>query len=64
MRPAGEAVRLYTDPGDKPSRQLGGILAREFARQAPEAFAGQAAQVGLRSPNQVQPTFCCDTGDS
>lgn len=41
---AGEAVRLYTDPGDQKARHLGGLLARELARQAPEAFAGQAAQ--------------------
>ena len=42
---ADEAVRLYKDPGDKPARQLAGLLAREFAKQAAEAFAGQAAQV-------------------
>ena len=42
---AEEAIRLYRDPGDKPARQLAGLLAREFAKQAAEAFAGQAGQV-------------------
>ena len=38
---------MYRDPGDKAARQLAGLMAREFARQAPEAFTGQAAQVRM-----------------
>ena len=40
-----DAVKMYADPGDKPSRHLAGLICRELSRQASDAFAGQASQV-------------------
>ena len=37
---------LRLQPGDKDSRQLGGVLLKELARSAPEAFVKHASQVG------------------
>ena len=41
----GEAIKMYREGENRSARQLSGLLAREFARQAPEAFSGQAGQV-------------------
>ena len=44
---AVDVVQLYGDPGDQPSRQLAGMIARELARQAPDTFTAHAATVRL-----------------
>jgi hypothetical protein len=51
---ATDAVRMYTEPGDKPSRHLAGLICRELARQAPDTFAGQASQVPPPHTDQRQ----------
>jgi hypothetical protein len=42
-----EAAELYTAPGDGAARLLAGLLCREVARGAGDAFAKHAAQVGV-----------------
>ena len=49
-----DAVKMYADPGDKPSRHLAGLVCRELSRQAPDAFAGQASQVALTDPQHQE----------
>lgn len=44
---AAEAVQMYTEPGDRESRQLGGLILRELARSAADVFIKHAAQVHL-----------------
>jgi hypothetical protein len=41
---AAEAAGMYAEPGDAPARLLGGLLCRELARGAGDAFAKHAAQ--------------------
>ena len=62
---AADVVQLYGEPGDQPSRQLAGMIARELARQAPDTFAAHAATVLLgchpsHHPHECQRTrmFC------
>ena len=40
-----EAVMMYSEPGDRDSRQLGGLLLRELARSAADVFGKHASQV-------------------
>ncbi len=41
----GEAAAMYNDPGDRGARLLAGLLCREVARNAGDAFAKHATQV-------------------
>ena len=44
-----EAVEMYTEPGDRESRQLGGLILRELARNAADVFGKHASQVPVHS---------------
>lgn len=48
---------MYTEPGDRDSRQLGGLILRELARSAADVFGKHAAQVHLCVfPTELLPT--------
>ena len=55
---AADVVQLYGEPGDQPSRQLAGMIARELARQAPDTFTAHAATVLLGWSTSPQPSQC------
>ena len=40
-----ESVEMYTVPGDRDSRQLGGLMLRELARSAADVFGKHVNQV-------------------
>lgn len=53
-----EAMEMYTQPGDAPARLLAGLLCKEVARGAGDAFAKHAAQVPAAGQ---QPRWVCSS---
>ena len=49
-----EAVDMYTEPGDRDARQLGGLILRELQRTAGDVFGKHASQVQL-GPLEIDP---------